>query len=489
MKPPHVFLACCLIASFAFPEKARAQTRYLTQGELNKIINRSFGNLVTGNVNTGEISNYASLDPVDGSFTLKGSIPIGSDDVDSLGKLSYLGITLSGDLVNESYASLFSNSSLNTNVSIQLQYQFRIGKAGVSYSLSDMGNLALQRQLLTSERENTDHAIDQSIAMVQTKMDLLRYVRTGIAIEKAQKAAEFTDVRKYVDSINSIPKKSGKDSSALTGGIDSLSGIDKKIDDLQEALFANRKQQDSLGMIMLNSNAIRSHLHIDAYNGYKKNKDSLILKAPLKGWSTNWFSIAAGVGRQKYYTFDQTQVFGLQVTKNNLTTGNVSLAWNYYSANALNNQMVYLNAGFGWSRSNNTDLFSTMAVTDRKTIVNGGGDSTRTIEKKYNAYTDTIRNFNNWDAFFNFYFLYGKRPGGFHLFPDVNFRSDKLVIANLGIGYIVSFQNAKKDEPVLNVEAYVKFQDLANQQKAKSGFFNRNEIGLSFTLPVSLFSN
>ena len=133
-----------------------------------------------------------------------------------------------------------------------------------------MGNLALQRQLLMSERQNTDQAIDQGIAMVQAKMDLLRYVRTGIAIEKAQKAAEFTGVRKYVDSINSIPRKSGKDSSALTGGIDSLSGIDKKIDDLQEALFANRKQQDSLEMIMSNANAIRSHLHIDAYNEYKK---------------------------------------------------------------------------------------------------------------------------------------------------------------------------------------------------------------------------
>lgn len=121
--------------------------------------------------------------------------------------------------------------------------------------------------------------------------------------------------------------------------------------------------------------------------------------------------------------------------------------------------------------------------------LNGIADTTRTVTKKYNAYTDPITDTEAWKFYANFYYLFGTRPFGFHIYPEINFQDDKLTLVHLGLGYVVSFMNTKKDQPTVNAEAYVKFQDVFNQlQSDKKNFWNRNEIGINFSFPINLFT-
>src|SRR5579884_109115 len=47
----------------------------LTPGEMNRVLNTAFSNLVTSNKNPGQIATNASLDPVAATFSLKASFP------------------------------------------------------------------------------------------------------------------------------------------------------------------------------------------------------------------------------------------------------------------------------------------------------------------------------------------------------------------------------------------------------------------------------
>lgn len=82
--------------------------------------------------------------------------------------------------------------------------------------------------------------------------------------------------------------------------------------------------------------------------------------------------------------------------------------------------------------------------------------------------------------------MFGARTTGMHFFPEVNFIDKGENIINIGLGYVVSFINEKKDKPVINAEGYVNFWDIRNKQESSANFWNRNEMGVRFTLPFSL---
>jgi len=484
-----MFQRPCIIILLLLSSTLQAQTRYLSQAELNQVMNRIFGNLVTGKSNSGEVANYASLDPVGGSFTMKGNVPFGSDKTDSLGKISYLGITLMGDLMNSSYAALFNNSSLNTNVTIQGQFNFRAGRIRYSYSNADMAELNLKRALLRDDSALARETITRGLSASSDQLALLRDQQISNHIDSVNKGQTFAHFKASVDSLKTAANPSPATTALLKKGIDTLTAIDKSLQTLRDAVAKNQKQQDSLTIVIANKFNIRNYLEGQADADYKKKLDSLVFKAPLKAWHIGWFSIAGGVGRQKYNNFNAALPFSSQITTTKQTTNNISLAWNYYYINFLERHLLFLNAGVGRSLNNNAALFSTSEVDDTYKIVNSSGDTTRTVTKKYNVYTNPITLYTNWSAFANFYFLFGSRPSGIHLFPELDYRSDKLWIANAGIGYIISFLNSKSGQAAINAEAYVKFLDLGNQQRQSSTFWNRNEIGVSFTLPVNFLGN
>ena len=82
--------------------------------------------------------------------------------------------------------------------------------------------------------------------------------------------------------------------------------------------------------------------------------------------------------------------------------------------------------------------------------------------------------------------MFGSRTSGFHVFPSHYIPDGRdTAYTNLGLGYVISFLNAKTDKPVLNVEGYIQFNDVFDRLKLKDSFWKRNEIGIRFSLPFA----
>ena len=149
---------------------------------------------------------------------------------------------------------------------------------------------------------------------------------------------------------------------------------------------------------------------------------------------------------------------------------------------------MYINVGILRIVDNNTSLLSTTEVNQERVFKNISGDTVRRVLRKYNAYTDPIAEFKNWQFFTNFYYMFGDKTSGLHLFPNFTLFDDKTKQLNFGIGYIISFKNYKKDQPIINAEGYINFIDLSNELKNDKSNRNKNEIGIRFTLPLNLFT-
>jgi hypothetical protein len=111
------------------------------------------------------------------------------------------------------------------------------------------------------------------------------------------------------------------------------------------------------------------------------------------------------------------------------------------------------------------------------------------MSKTYAVYEEPVLNTNVTSFYTNLYFMNKDKTIGFHLFPSFDFIAKQENITNIGIGVISSFRNEKKDKAALNLEAYFKLNYILNNYGATSPFWNRSEVGISFSVPINLFQN
>ena len=278
------------------------------------------------------------------------------------------------------------------------------------------------------------------------------------------------------------------DKSKWQDWIDKANANETKLQQFEKDYTELFLKQDSLSIARREYPNLNTYAKVKALETQNTITDSLLLAFPLAKHAFAWISFSGG-GKQNYATYDATASFDNQIQKADYNTYYFGVSLNCFSKNMVNNRLRYFNFGLSRQRTNNLDLLGTKLITDTKKIVNTAGEVTRTVEKKYNAYTDPIIDDEGWKFFLNSYFLFGKKPSGIHFFPEINFQDNKTTIANMGLGYIVSFTNTKKDQPVVNMEIYFKLLDMTDQGGSGiSGVWNRNELGLSFTLPINLFT-
>jgi hypothetical protein len=82
--------------------------------------NKSFASVLGATGPNNQIGNYATLDPLNGSFTLKGLIPIQK----SSRNINFLSVALKGALLSDKTSQLFKQGKINTNSSIKVDYHF-----------------------------------------------------------------------------------------------------------------------------------------------------------------------------------------------------------------------------------------------------------------------------------------------------------------------------------------------------------------------------
>lgn len=372
-----------LLVSILTLNSLQAQ-RYLTQKGLNRVMNRAFGSLVTGQQNSTQIANYASFDPANGAFTFKGVIPVGNEDS---GRLSYLSLRLGGDLISDSYAALFINSSLNTNSFIQAEWNVHLlGKEPISYLRSDRVELTIKKGLLTSDRDAKFNQIDRDLALNNENLQISTNRRTGLQYDRTNKLNQHAAILARITTISG----SSINLDTLKKYTDSLSNNRKSISAIESGIMASTRQVDSINLVIANYSAYRTVLRRRVEADYNSKLSKLEDSASLTSLTLNWFTFMASTGRKKYFRFDDTQPYWQQITKEELNTYRLGIIWNFYKQSFFRKRALYLNLGFARVKDNNTIQLSAQEVVQVRTLKNSVGDTVRTVTKKYNAYSDPI---------------------------------------------------------------------------------------------------
>jgi hypothetical protein len=491
------FISCFIGLVGYFNSIGQDALHTLRQGEVDRILNTAFSSLVTSSTNYGEIGTYVSLDPINTAFTLKGTVPctpgrqknmrrqLSIEDrlnVDSA-CFSYLSFSLSGNLIDKSYAQLFSNSSLNAGFSGTVQYNFTIGRPHFSFDEEEWQVVSLKRDRLLKayRRDWQANEIAYSDSAVLSDQSLLQLQLVATRNRLTQKMIQRDQLSLAMDTLD-------QHDAQFAAFTDSLASIKKSIVTLQATLDKTADTFDSLQLAKKYTlYGLKEYKRKLLDEKLQKDYDSIVLKAPLAKIRLVWYTLLGGVGKKSFFTFDPTLQFSSQIASNSLVTFTAGVAVNYINVNRLNRRTFLINGSVSYLRDNNLASLTTTEVDQTKKTVNAGGDTSRTITKKYNVYTDPVQSFMATNITANAYYIFGRTPLGFHLGPSVNFQNNGLNLINLTAGCILAFRNDAKDRPVVNTELYVTFKDIGDQQHLQQGFWRRNEIGLSFTVPFNVF--
>lgn len=478
-----------------------------------------------------QLGNYASFDPALASLAFKGTIPIGKAEST---RFSYLGIGINGDLISNGVAALFNSSKLNTNVGIQLDYNFRLWKATTRM---DEGLLREYETKLALLNLSTLRKLNKFPDFTQVQIDYFSDLKDmdrlnadlTFYINEVDKAKQRVDAynKDRLRNINLIAQLTEeneriKDKLQLPGLSPSLQNSyndkikanDKTIADIKKyaagmqkdystadfiyeqqtaklaavkKIYDPLKQKTDSVAVLIESSDYQYDVYANRINtDRQKIEDSLFNKLELRGINMHYLTATAATSQKEYYTYDKKLPFGAQLAKQPFTTYKFGLAWNHYIVNIADNRYLFYRLSGAYLRDNNTDALSTMSLAQETVIKSAAGDTTRKVSKTYNVYTDPLTSSRKFNFSGDIYFLFGKRTSGFHLSASY-FKPEKLKnYTDLSAGYLVSFQGLKKEDPLINVEVYYKFADVYDNRETGIKFWQRNEIGFKVGLPFAL---
>lgn len=464
-------------------QKPKWEDYYLSAKGQNLLVNSKFGSIVTGQPTGTAVGNYASLDPAAGSFTLKGSMPLRRDSTSTA--FSYLTFKFAGDLISDSYAALFTNSSLNTNAVLDLQYHFRLRKAfkRIRFLSTHLARLSLQKRMLFLDSVDIERKLGDTASIRKTK-DLNRLKLSITVWDKDTKRALLDS---FEAATNTLRNRLPMNKEMISKNVDTMFKIQKTINDLTDDSVKTQKAIDSLNFAYNNFHDLSNFFRIKLVTAYRDSLRKLENLANITGIKFGWFTISGGGSNKNYYTFNSSSPFADQIVKNELSAFRVGLAYNFYVEKSFPNRASLFNIGFSRYKDNNTSVLSAQAISEEQVIKNTAGDITRKIAKSYQVYTDPIIEDKIWNFFANVYLISGSKTNAVHFFPSWDLYDNKNTLANIGIGYIVSFKNLKKDQPVFNAEGYIQLKDVFNHLQQGKTFWNRNEFGIRLTLPFFIF--
>lgn len=461
----------------------------LSSRGINRIVNKKMASLVSGPANGTSIASFASFDPANGSFTFKGSTTLINDKKSS--RFAFLSLRLEGDLISDNYGILFKNTALNTNAGgeIQLHYRFKKGirryfaygtqQSKLDRDKKDLDNWHVRSRVSIDESYDQNH-LNRLISQYAFQIKVLEFRVT----DNTQKQTQATGL------INTELAKAVPSPIVVNNLSATLTTLEGEAADFSKQIKSLKQKQDSINAILLNTPI---SLQLDARNKLdRKYMDSLDVieeNVSLGALKFTWFTFIAGASEKGYYTHrpDAGLPFSEQLKRETLKTFRLGLSFNYYSEEMIPSSVFYGNIGIVTYRDNNIRFLSSKQLVQERVIKNAVGDTVRKASKTYNVYDDPIESTNVISLFSNMYFMNENRSIAFHLFPGFDFIKREKSIANLGIGFLTSFKNEKKEKPIINVEAYLKLNDLFGNHPDVSSFWNRNELGVSFSVPINLF--
>ena len=344
----------------------------------NRVLNNAFNKLVSSNPNAGEIANYASIDPINASFTAKGSIPIQPGRKKMLksktlsfedklkydpAKISYLSFSAGGNLIDKSYGALFSNSSLNAGVTLGAQYNFRVGKAKFSYWLEDYTNFSVKEKILFQKYGANKIALENTLTdkELQRAKRLLELSKVSIITKLQKNGTETALVQKSVDSL-------GNNINQRPGLVDTLQKLLQDGLVLQKSYDGTQASLDSISAVGIHTSDFLVLQRNKLRDKLKKDYDALVTELPIQKVRLTWFTLIGGYSRKSYNTFDVSLPFPSQFDKGKLNAVNWGAGVNRLLVDSLKKRTLFFNLTIMRSRNNNLALLSTSTIDQTRKI-------------------------------------------------------------------------------------------------------------------------
>ncbi len=411
----------------------------LTTKEFKQVLNQQFAGIVTGNPGTS-IGNFASVDLKDAAVSFGGT---------AIFSRSVLQVSGSGS-VTDGLFPIFTNSELNTKVSLDLHYHLLCSANDtISFYASSL-----------DERRKAEDAIAE-----QYFMDTLSIVH-AMQLHKYQKTEAVL---------------TGKVAALQTAANAAAPGLLK--DSLTFEQQLTQHQLTNIGDSISHYSAERAR--VMARN---KRIDALAaVKSDIQFFSSRfgWFSFGYKVAKNNFKTFDNTLPFGEQIRKMQYVSHQASVQYSYYYWTRQKNVSWFLSLQAAFAYTDNFNDLTKTDISEKKEY--GAAPGERSVTKTYSAYTGAYTKDLVSVRFSGDYYHFFLKDNTFavHLFPAWTVKKSEFPVADAGAGLFLALKNSKDDKAIVNMEFYYQFNDIFKVTDTDLKLFQRNNIGIRFAFPLS----
>ena len=432
----------------------QVKSQELTPKEYKTLLNYTFSKLVSGETN-GSIGNFASLDIVNSSANFSSSFVRENGHV--------INGTFTGG-VTDGVSSIFSNSTLNSNVSLEIQYHIRETplKTAITYkNLSD----SYKEEKRKVEKDYSDKSFKNS------EDYLIR--ESNIQISSKELEIEKLDKKINDPKTSEIEKK--------------LSKLNKTKAQLELKKLKEEKKKlelDVTEIVKQNGYLIeleRANKLKELKKKYKVDEDE------VTGFNLNWATLSYKVSNNSFRLFDRNVELPDQIIRDNYTSHEFGYKYNVYKYTKNKAFSTwFFTIGLNVSISDNFSSLSRVEVKESQLFE--GENLSRSVENSIIAYEgnyidDILRTTLSSDFY---YFLFDKNVAALHLFPSFEAGTKIKPIYNFGVGLLSTFKKKDKKSPAFNVEIFYNALDLFNSDPNNElELIERNDIGLRFTFPIA----
>ncbi|SDD85949.1 hypothetical protein [Pedobacter soli] len=410
----------------------------------NNILKREFNAVINSSGRT-TIGNYASADIKDGKVAFNATKNFKNGDM--------LSINASGG-ITDGFFAIFNQTKINSNVGINFKYNFRLRSSSISFYTDEIEKL---------KKKINDAKAETSISQTINVHDSI-LLRRKIALL----ANEIKAIDSKLQDVGSNPERKA---------------------DLEYQLALKTFQKDSL---LLKQQMFPSLKEADQKikNAEQKAKAKALLEFEYTGISFQWISLGGGLSNNNFNQFlPRFSSLDSQIVKQNNIVWNMTIEYNLYKWNHYSKPTYYLLIGFKGSVDDNFADLTKVEIND--TNLYGSSLNQRSTIKKFNAYKGDYQTKILAAKFYaDYYKFFFKNEAAIHIYPEANFTQNSKPIYNAGIGLLYSFYDMKDKETKakLNAELYFRLSDLSNNSESKLKTFQRNELGLRLSIPISFLN-
>ncbi len=421
----------------------------LDRGSMKSLLQKEFASMYTSTIKNG-LGTFAEIDLTNTKVDFSGNLVFDNGSV--------LGLKASGG-VSDGIFSVFSNTKWNSNMSLNISYNFLGNKIlkkdgrinSITYSAQALREIqAKEREAMTKYRIDSLKA-KQDLAIKKLNMDIQKLEKQKKILEDTLKGPNrFTD---YMTDTTLV-----------------------KILELSEAIKNKNSTRANLqpGKVNLRALQVRGKT-------LGELKNSLNIEAFRMGW----FSISAGLKNNSFKRFDPSADYAEQISKDSYLSPEFSVQYSFYNKSLEGFKTVFASLYIKGSLKDNFSSLSKKEINEKTEHGSNPGD--RYTYDKYTAYAGAYKKDIGSITIGSdvYWFLFSNNLAAIHFYPIYQIAEDLQPESNFGTGFYMSFKNKKEDKSPVNAEIFANLTNLFQMNNPReTNLFKRSTYGMRFTFPI-----